>query len=226
MIVCVVNLCRTGCSKSPEIAVKEKLHERYQEDFEIKEVQSDPLFKGNYTMIAYPQSDPSLLFRATSNDDNSYVEDFYVCTLVCRKLSEQVGKNINALNGSYYICSKPTIDTLNIPDKDITVKEYVEMFPGYAFRTYLFYCPETMDPYDFSSNIQQMFSELEYIDCSVYVYVVPDEKSLGKIQNYLETHDRLYDEFGDISDDFYKGSIEYKDGAWDKSLEEIEEMVR
>ena len=42
----------------------------------------------------------------------------------------------------------------------------------------------------------------------------------------LETHDQMYDEFKDIADSYYKGSIEFKFGSWSMSLEEIQEMVR
>ena len=218
----------TGCGKasSYEEIAKEKLYERYEENFEIEEVQNHYFLSGYYTVIAYPQSDPTLLFQASVNDDDSKESDNYVSTLVCRKLSEQVEKNLNGLNGTYYVYSKPRVDMVNISDKDISIREYVQKFPSCAFRTYLFYCPEIIDTYNFAVNIQQTFSELEFVNGRVDIYVIPDENTLGEIQNYIETHDQFYDEFGEISDDYYKGTIEYKDGIWDKSLEEIQGMVR
>lgn len=103
-----------GCGKvsSYEEIAKEKLYERYQDDFEIENVQSHHFLSGYYTVIAYPQSDPTLLFRASINDDGSEESDNYVCTLVCQRLSEQVEKNLNALNGFYYVYSKPRIATV------------------------------------------------------------------------------------------------------------------
>ena len=217
-----------GCGKvsSYEEIAKEKLYERYQDDFEIENVQSHHFLSGYYTVIAYPQSDPTLLFRASINDDGSEESDNYVCTLVCQRLSEQVEKNLNALNGFYYVYSKPRIDTVNIQNKEMSVREYVQEFPSCAFRTYLFYCPETFDAEAFAFNIQQAFNGLEFIEGKIDMYFVPDEDSLGKIQNYLETHDQMYDEFKDIADSYYKGSIEFKFGSWSMSLEEIQEMVR
>lgn len=53
---------------------------------------------GIILVIAYPQSDPTLLFRASINDDGSEESDNYVCTLVCQRLSEQeLEKNLNAV---------------------------------------------------------------------------------------------------------------------------------
>lgn len=95
----------------------------------------------------------------------------------------------------------------------MSVREYVQEFPSCAFRTYLFYCPETFDAEAFAFNIQQAFNGLEFIEGKIDMYVVPDEDSLGKIQNYLETHDQMYDEFKDIADSYYKGSIEFKFGS-------------
>lgn len=224
----VVTMNSVGCvnTKSYEDIAKEKLYERYQEEFEIEEVQSHHYFDGYYTVIAYPKSNPDILFSASINDDDSKESDNYVCKLLCQRLSDQVAKNINGLNGIYYIYSIPRIDVVNIGNKEITISEFMQEHPSSAFRTYIFYYSDNLDTQRFASNIQQAFDGLENVNGKINLYIVPNENILSEIQQYIETHDQLYDEFKEISEKYYKGTINYKNGSFDCTVEEIQGMVR
>ena len=215
-----------GCGRllSHEEMAKQKLEERYDMTFEVAKVLGGGILDECYTVIAYPEDDPKTMFRASINNDGSGESDNYVCKLVCQQISDRIAKNMDSLNGTYYIYTAPLIDSVGLSDIDMTVEQYMEEFPEDVFHVYLNYCPERMDADEFYAGLSNMFKGLEELSGRIYLYIVK-ENTLGSIQEYLEENDKMYDDYKSMTDSYYVGVIPFEEGKIQLTISEIKDMV-
>ncbi len=213
-----------GRSLSYEEMAEQELEERYHMPFEVDNIQEQNIFDGYYTVIAYQKEDPKTLFRATINADGSGESDNYVCKLVCQQITDRIARNLDALNGTYYIYTTPLIDSVGLTDVGMTVEQYMDRFPMDIFHIYLNYCPDQMDVDEFYKGLSNMFKGLDGLSGNIYLYMVK-ENTIRDIQAYLEENDKMYDEYKAIVDPYYVGSIPFEKGKIKLTVSEIKDMV-
>lgn len=215
-----------GCEKllSHEEIAEQKLEERYHMPFETVSVLGGGILDEYYTVIAYQKDDPKTLFRATVNNDGSGESDNYVCKLVCQKISDRIAENLNDLNGIYYIHTAFLVDPPGLIDVKMTVEQYMEICPDDTYHIYLNYCPEQMNAGAFYESLSHMFTGLEGMSGRIYLYIV-NERVLSDIQEYLEDHDKMYDDYFHIVEAYDVGIIPFKNGKIQLKSSEIKDMV-
>lgn len=221
-----VIMSTTGCNKvlSHEEKAIQLLNAKYNDSFEVEECQSKNSFEEYYTVIAYQKNNPDILFKAEVDYDGKKVSDNYVSKILCRKISDQIAKNLDDLKGIYYIYSEPMVELTVLDDTDITVEKYMEISPLNKFIVYLNYCPEGDDAEDIFLALQGAFKDMECISGQIQLYIV-DENMLMQIQNYLENNDALYDEYHSATEQYKAGNIKVENGKIIASKEEIEKIL-
>lgn len=200
------------------------LNEKYNDTFEIEEVQSHSIFRGYYTVIAYQEENPDLLFRANVNTDGTAVSDNYVSKIVCKDLSNKVARNLDALKGIYYIFTQVLTEPTMLNNVRITLEEYLEANPKNKFTINVNYCPEETNAEEVYSGLCNILNGLDSISGKINLCVI-DEEMFSKIQNYMETHDRCYDEYKHMIEEYSAGMIEFKKGTITTSKEEIMKIL-
>ena len=87
----VMSMNNIGCKPfmSKEKQAKQFLEEKYNEEFEIKQVRGSNLFDDYYTVIAYPVERPEVVFKAVINLDGSGGSDYYGSKLFFINFSNQ-----------------------------------------------------------------------------------------------------------------------------------------
>lgn len=225
LLIGVIAMDTVGCGKiiGYEELGEKLLEEKYNDEFVVENVQTTSMFEDNYTVVAYQKDDPTVMFKATVDNDGSYIADNYVTKLVCKQLSDTVAKNLDSLKGYYYIYSSTIVDSLELEDPSTTLNEYVSSHPKMKYNIYVFYCPDDLDKENTYSALSNMFSGLS-ISGNISLYIM-NESMMQKTQNYLENHDKIYDEGKNMFSPYYCGMIEFTEGALRNSREEVFEML-
>lgn len=215
----------TGCAalSHEEQAVK-LLNEKYESSFEVEKVQSHRFFSGYYTVIAYQKDNSDLLFQADVNGDGSGVSDNYVSRLVCRRMADTVSKNLNQLPGVYYVFCEAMIEPSMLKDTELSLEEFLEAAPENKFYIYINYCPDEDDKEQFYQTISKSLEGLGDISGHIRVYLM-DEPMLRQVQDYMENHDKRYDEYEAMTDQYHAGKITFKNGVFTESKETIQKLL-
>ncbi len=225
-VIGVIIMDNDGCGKmlSYEELAEQKLEERYDMPFEVVDVLGGNIGDEYYTVTAYQADDPKTLFRATVSNDGLAETDNYVCKLVCQRISERIARNLDELNGIYYIHTAFLVDPPGLTDVEMTAEEYLEQYPGDTYHIYLNYCPDRMDPAALYESLGKIFQGLGNVRGRIYLYIV-DERTLGQIQGYLEEHDKMYDDYQHMVEPYEAGIIPFEDGKIQLTGAEIRNMV-
>lgn len=215
-----------GCSNtlSHEERAVQLLNAKYGDSFEIEECQSRNSFGEYYTVIAYQEKNPDMLFKAQIDFDGKKISDNYVSKILCRKVSDQIAGNLDGLKGIYYIYSEPMIELTMLDNTDITLEEYMEISPLNKFIVYLNYCSGEDDADDMLRVLQGAFKDLECLSGQIQLYIV-DENMLMQIQDYMENNDTLYDEYESAMEQYLAGIIKVEKGKISIEKEEIDEIL-
>lgn len=222
----VIIMSNTGCGNvvSHEKLAIRLLNEKYSESFEIESVQSQSFSGGYYTVIAYQEEEPELLFRAEINSDGTGLSDNYVTKILCRDMAEQVARNLNNLPGIYYIYVEVMFEPMGLSKKGITLKEFMEEMPMNEFIIHVNYVPEDGTSEEIYQGLGNILQNMEGITGRVQLYIM-EETDLLWVQDYLETHDRGYGNFENMTESYYAGLIEFEKGVITTTKEEIIKMV-
>ena len=206
-----------------ELAVK-LLNEKYQDSFEIEEVQSHSYFKGYYTVLAYQVDNADCLFRAYVNSDGKAISDNYVTKIVCAKLADKVAQNLDALGGIYSIFAEAKIEPKMLDHIDLTLDEFLDIYPKNQFTIYINYCPEEKDADEIFKSLENALMDISAINGAIRFFIM-DETMLSKIQDYLETRDRCYDDYKDMTEEYLVAVIPFEAGKIKCTKEEFREML-
>ncbi len=201
-----------------------RLNEKYGREVEVDSIIEQNMLQGGYTAIAYPADEPDILFRANFNIIGFEVSDNLGCKKVYRQITDKIGKNLNNLRGYFYVYCCPLIDAYDLDNIEMSIDEYFTRFPKESMNVYLHYVPEDDNLDNFYKVLSGIFDGMQNIDGMVYLSIV-DEKTLGEIQDYIEEHDRIYDEYKELIKPFYKGNIRFRDSRIECGISKIEEMV-
>lgn len=225
IILGVLIMSTVGCGRiiGYEELAEKLLNEKYHDEFVVENVQSTNVFSKSYTAIAYQKEHPEMLFKAYVENDGSGISDNYVARLVCEKLSDAVARNLDSLNGIYYIYSTTLIDSLELDDPKISLNEYIETNPDMPYYLYVFFSPDSLDKENLYQGLSNICQGLP-ISGNLYLHIL-DEIDLKTVQSYCETHDKIYDGGENLFESYYCGRIEFINGALESTKEEVFEMI-
>ena len=215
-----------GCENviSHEQQAIKMLNEKYNDTFEIESVQSQSFSGGYYTVIAYQEEDSTLLFRADIDSDGTGLSDNYVTRILCRDMSEQVAWNLNSLPGTYYIYVEAMFEPTMLKKPGITLKEFMEETPKNKFTINVNYAPEGASAQEVYGGLTNILQNMENISGKIHLYIM-DETNIAVVQEYMETHDRCYDEFEDMVESYSVGLIDFENGVITTAKEEVIRML-
>ena len=225
----IMNVAGCGAMKTDEAVVKELLENKYHKEFEVDSVQSHDFFRGYYTAIAYPADDPELLFTVQTDYSGESESDEYVSKLISAQIADKIAHNLDALPGFYYIHAAQFVSDTSLDDPDITAEAYLASAEEPDFNVYLCYCPDTedlkVDANVFYDAVSHMYAGLEQMNGMIYLYVC-DEKTLQNMQIYFETHDKLYYDFNEWADQFFRGELRVHSGFVETDRDSMAAMLR
>lgn len=215
----------TGCRMiSHEALAVKLLNKKYNDSFEVEKVQSRNTFGGYYTVIAYQEDNPDMLFEANVNFDGSGVSDNYVSKIVSQKLSDKIAHNLNDLKGTYYIYSNPMIQNRRADDVDMSVQEFLEAFPVTRFSVKVYYKPEDTSADEIYEELNNMFKDIDGVNGQVKLYFMGDY-TLGNVQYYIKTHDDFYNDYKHMVEQYFVGNIDIENSRITNTKEEIILMI-
>lgn len=221
----VLIMSTVGCGKviGYEELAEKLLNEKYNDEFVVEKIQSTSLLDEYYTALAYQKDNPETIFRVYVNNDGSGISDNYVSRLVCAQLSDTVARNLDSLNGIYYIYSSTLIDSLELDNPYILLSEYIDTHPKMKYNIYVFYSSDSMDQQNLYQGLANICQGLP-ISGNIYLHMM-DESVLKDVQNYLENNDRIYDDGDQMFEPYSCGIIKFTNGILDSGKEEIFEMI-
>lgn len=206
-----------------ELAVK-LLNEKYHDSFEVEAVQSHSIFKGYYTVIAYQTDNADFLFRAYVNSDGKAISDNYVTKIVCADLADKVAKNLDELGGIYYIFAEAKMEPKMLDNTELTLEEFLQVYPKNQFIIYINYCPEEKEADEIYQSLENALLGLPDIS-GVIRFFIMDEAMLSKVQDYRETRDRCYDDYKDMTEPHLAGVLPFENGRIKCTREEFREKL-
>lgn len=202
-----------------EETAEKLLYEKYHREFAVEKIISNNIFEKYCTALAYELDDPNTLFRVYINDDGKAVSDDYIDRLMEKELSDRIAKNLDALDGIYYIYTNTMLKTREEMDPDITFDEYMKAHPKMKYCIYLFYCQETGDVENVYQGLQKLLEDLPLT--GVMEMYLMNEEMLGKVQDYLESHDKIYDEGKQMIKSYACGRFEFQEGILAITKDEV-----
>ncbi|MBO5159773.1 MAG: hypothetical protein J6B94_09350 [Lachnospiraceae bacterium] len=214
-----------GCGKviGYEKMAEKLLNEKYNDEFVVEDIQSASILDEYYTALAYQKDHPDTIFKVYVNNDGSGVSDNYVNRLVCAQLSDTVARNLDSLNGIYYIYSSTLIDSLELEDPYISLSEYVDTHPKMKYNIYVFYSPDISDKENLYQGLTSICQGLS-ISGNIYLYIM-DDSVLKDVQDYLENNDKIYDDGDHMFEPYFCGIMKFTNGVLDNSKDEVFEMI-
>ena len=226
IITAGVILALSGCMSNQEHKdlAKELLEDKYDEDFVINKNMGEGydldegIGKGfktdEYTVEAYSEDHPEIIFDAVVFPDKSKVSDPYAAKRILCSTSRKIEDNIEGLDGKYYVHIVPLVYDTKIDDPDADIEELVDNNPSNSYTVYLFYSPDDEITRSDYRYISHMFDGLECMSGKVALYEV-DYRTLNKAADYIESNKELYHEFRKMTDDYRLGYIDFEDGELD-----------
>lgn len=178
-------MCLTGCYTSTDLAelTKEKLKEKYGEEFEIVHVSGD----GHETTV-YPLSNPDLLFTARYWIKDGSGRDSYIQEIVCsqyKKLAEEVLKDFKY---DYYLDVDMDYGFESIKaTQDVTIEEYKRVNPDVTEPQYYWYVSDEaleMSDEEIYDWINKIANITEHDDSWVQLFFIDNEFESKVKENY------------------------------------------
>ena len=232
-----VILTLTGCMSSEEHKdlAKDLLEDKYDEEFVISKNLGEGFHldegieKGfmtdEYSVEAYSEEYPEIIFDATVFPDKSKVSDTYAVKRILYSTARKIEDNLKGLGGDYYVHIIPLVYDTGIDDPEAGIEELVENNDKNSYTVYLLYSPDDEADKTTYQYVSNMFQGLECMNGKVSFYVL-DRKTLNKAEKYIEENKELYQEFRELTNAGHKGFIEYEDGKPDMDEAEFLKMVK
>ena len=114
-------------------------------------------------------------------------------------------------------------DTL-LADPNVSLDEYLKDSPGEQFTVHFFIVQKENTLNEIATSLINLMDGIEGLNGSVCLYL-SDEKLLQEVQDYTSSHVKLYQEFMNLTDSVYIGSVEVTNGSFFLSTEKLTEMA-
>ncbi len=200
---------------------KRLLSERYHEEFVVKDYIGQQAFDSYYTVHAFSEKYPDMLFSASIEQDGSGFSDGYALKRVCKKISDTVALNMDSVDGYVYVISESMIDELCLDNADISIEEFAQEMAGNRISISVFVCTEE-DSQSLYTKCEGMLKGLENLAGTVSLYVSSDEKLIEKVQEYAETNVSVrYEDFKELTESYQVFRVEFEQGKMQITKEEF-----
>lgn len=215
-----------GCilPQAGKIKTAKALENKYGEEFKVTSFQNPGILQAYYTVQAYAAAYPEIPFLATVSEDFEDVTDSYVTKRLCGRISEKLSRNIASLQDEYYIYTQAMLDETLLTDPMISLEEYLQDSPGEEFTIHLFIVMRENSPGEIAAALINLMDGVQNLNGSVCIYLAESE-SLQKAKEYIESHVRLYQEFIDLTDKDYIGSVEVNNSSFVLTEDRLREMA-
>jgi len=178
LILFCILLLASSCSNNSSLAI-DKLNQKYDKNFIIKEEYPRKLGQDYFDLLVYPEDEPDLLFTVSFDTKGEDFSDNYVEKHICKQISEIIYDNLGVRDNIYIFTSaigpQPITDNL-----DQTIEEYANLDNKNAFKSSIFVTNEFDELYDRGT----LFSNLGFLDISADIYVVGD-KQLQEVKDFM-----------------------------------------
>ena len=114
-------------------------------------------------------------------------------------------------------------DTL-LTDPMISLEDYLKDSPGEEFTVHLFIEIKENGLEEIANALINLMNGVQNLNGSVCMYLV-DSESLQKTKEYIESHTRLYQEFMDLTDKSYIGSVEVNNSSFVLTTDKLRKMA-
>ncbi len=170
--------------KAKEGRAKAALEKKYGEEFEIVRVYPQKFGELYYDVLAYAVNDPDTRFSASVDTEDDGVSDAFVERRVCAQIAENVSKNLDGLQGYYYVYVHAIGPQPICGDPNIGIEAYARLDPQNRFRAEVFLVPETADAGNIYSAVTKMYAGMEYLRVDARLVVV-DENKMEDVQEQI-----------------------------------------
>jgi hypothetical protein len=165
------------------------------------------------------------MFSAGIDYNSQNLFDEYNSKKMCVRLSDLIAKNLDALNGIYYIYSETKMPTYNLDDENMTINDYMQQYPMEQFNIYMMFLPNEKNGKIFAKCIKNAFKNIEYLSGEIRLYIINKDENLEEIQDYIESNSRIYYDFKKIAGSFFKGNIHFEKGIILEDDDKLENMI-
>ncbi|MCD8103795.1 MAG: hypothetical protein LUF35_02030 [Lachnospiraceae bacterium] len=203
---------------------EDTLKEKYQEEFVVTSVKEGSAFQGYYTVVAYSQDYPELLFQASIENESGEISDSYVSKRVCDRLSAKVSQNIGNLQSGYYVFTEVMLGDTLFTDPEISLEDYLTEYPSTRFTIYLCIEEEECSASNIVSAAAHMLDNLPAINGSIVLYLA-DAEMMAKIQDYVVSNVKTYTDFDRMAEEARIGLVAVNNGRFTLTEENLREMA-
>lgn len=215
----------TGCADASarKKQAAEALEQKYHEAFQVTDCRNAGFMADYYTVQAYADAYPDLLFQASVDIKSGAVMDSYVTKRLCERISEKISQNLGALENDYYVFTEAMLGDTLLTDPMVTVEEYLKDGPN-KFTVYLCMNQEKASARNIAESTGKMMDGISEISGSVSFYLT-DTEQMKSIQEYVTSHDDTYGDFDEMVAEAYIGSVKFENGNFYLSEDELVKMA-
>ena len=165
LIIASFSMLLSACGGfvSKEEKTKNLLSEKYNKEFEIKEIDNNGSFLNYFECLAYEKDNPSVLFRVTVDKTGNGFSDTLVQQSVCNKISENVLSNLSSLPYPCYVHTEAQGMQPYTNNADIDIQSYWDLDTGNKFDICIF-ASEANDTYSLYQSLNNILSVTPYLN--------------------------------------------------------------
>ncbi len=216
-----------GCGVKPEEReqrAKELLERKYNKTFEISEIYPIAIGQVYYDVQAFAADMPELRFMASIDIKDDNFSDNYVNRLVCYRISQKIGENLDDLPAYYYIYSHSLGFQAPADDPEISIEDYSKLTSDFKVRTELYIVPEDLDAGKLYECLKKSYEGLECVNGNIMVYIL-DRGQMDSVREYIETNDDLYGTYEELTEDFFNVFVPFNHGTIEISEAEFSDAI-
>lgn len=200
------------------------LEEKYGEQFEIVEYYGQDRQEEVYEVMAASNHYPDVLFEAKAACDGSYVSDEYIASRVCRLIEEQIEQNLGNLPGYVVVKVQAISKSIDSSNADMSIQEFVSIKSKNRFVIYLHYTPVDKNVEKAYQAIEDILLGMDCLNGTIQFYIT-DEKTLKQVQEYMEEHAKVDNEYKEIVEKIDRITIPFEQGTIQMSEGEFAERA-
>ena len=215
----------TGCenAKARKKQAAEALEQKYHEKFEVTDYRNAGFMADYYTVQAYADEYPDLLFEASVDIKSGNVMDSYVTKRLCDRLSDKISQNLGVLENDYFVFTEAMLGDTLLTDPMVSLEDYMKDGPN-KFTVYLCMNQENANIQNITEALGKLLDGITGIHGSIAFYLM-DSELLKNVQEYVTSHDDTYGDFDEMVEDAYIGSTEFENGSFYLSEDALREMA-
>ena len=212
-----------ACGVKPEDReqrAKELLEKKYNKAFEIAKVYPQEFGQLYYDVQAFAADMPELRFKASIDTEDENFSDSYVNKIVCWRISQKVGENLDELPAYYYIYSHSLGFQPLADDPDISIEAYSKLTSDFKVRTELYIVPDDLDAAQLYACLKKSYEGIEFLNGNIMLYII-SRTQMDSVREYIETNDDLRLDYTEMAEDFFTVFVPFDHGNIEISEEEF-----